>query len=123
MPGVQEKNTMRISMKFRLPPATVPFLVILASSPGWSSTGPTTKNCPGEPAQGTVIVSGETYWGSNCVLNTVAEVDSFQFNGSAGQIWTMVLGLGATANTQITLTLLVYNAIGGKHFASQPGIP
>jgi hypothetical protein len=114
-PGVQEKNTMRISMKSRLQLAAVPFLVILVSSPGWSLTGPTNKNCPVEPAQDVAIVSGETYWGSNCVLHTIADVDSFQFNSSAGQTWTMVLGLGATANTQITLTLLAPNSSGGTH--------
>ena len=78
---------MRISTLFRVHWAAVPLLVILMAGAGWSATGPTTQNCPVEPAQGTPIVSGQTYWGSNCVLNSIADVDSFQFNGSAGQTW------------------------------------
>ena len=63
------------------------------------------QNCPTEPTTDVPIVSGETYWGSNCVLRTTGDVDSFQFTASAGDTWSMVLGLGASPPTDICLTL------------------
>jgi uncharacterized repeat protein (TIGR02543 family) len=50
-------------------------------------------NCPTEPAQNVPIASGETYQGANCVLSTAGDVDSFQFNASAGDTWRMVTAI------------------------------
>ncbi len=94
---------MRISNSFALSLATLHFgLLVLIPSPGSASM---TKNCPTEPTTDVPIVSGETYWGSNCVLRTTGDVDSFQFTASAGDTWSMVLGLGASPPTDICLTL------------------
>jgi len=76
--------------------------MLLVPSSGWANTS---KNCPSEPAQNVSIVSGETYWGTNCVLNTASDVDSFTFNASAGDTWSIVLGLGPSPATNICLTL------------------
>jgi len=48
-------------------------------------------NCPTEPAQDVPIGSGQTFIGSNCALNTTGDVDSFQFTGTVGDTWRMVL--------------------------------
>jgi hypothetical protein len=80
---------------------------------GWANT---TKNCPPEPAQGVPIVSGETYWGNNCVLNTAGEVDSFQFTASAGDTWSMVLGYGQSPTTAICMALLPPGSTGNNIF-------
>ena len=50
-------------------------------------------NCPAEPAQNVPITSGETYYGPNCALSTTGDVDSFQFNASAGDTWRMVTAI------------------------------
>ena len=54
----------------------------------WANTS---KNCPTEPGQA-AIVSGETYFGTNCVLNTASDLDTFTFNAGAGDTWKMVAG-------------------------------
>jgi hypothetical protein len=77
--------------------------VLLIPTSGWANT---TKNCPVEPAQGVPIVSGETYFGGNCVLNNAGDVDSFTFNASAGDTWSMVLGDGSTTTPSICLALI-----------------
>jgi hypothetical protein len=51
----------------------------------------TTENCPTEPGQA-AIVSGETYFGANCVLNTASDLDTFTFSAGAGDTWKMVAG-------------------------------
>jgi len=83
---------------------------------GWAG-GPETQNCPKEPAQDTPIVSGETFWGSNCVLDTTGDVDSFQFKASAGETWTMVAGLGANPPTNICLSLYAPGSTGTAIFS------
>jgi len=76
--------------------------MLLMPSSGFANTS---KNCPLEPAQNVPIVSGETYWGTNCVLKTTGDVDSFTFSASAGDTWTLVLGPGANPPTNLCLTL------------------
>lgn len=82
--------------------AALLFAVVLFPSSGWATT---TKNCPKEPAQNVPIVSGETYWGTNCVLETTGDVDSFTFSGATGDTWTVVLGPGPSPPTNICLYL------------------
>ena len=94
--------------------AALLFAVVLLPSPGWASTS---KNCPPEPAQGVSIVSGETYYGTNCVLSTTGDVDEFVFKAGAGDTWQVVLGLGAGPTTNITLTLLAPGVPASQIFA------
>jgi hypothetical protein len=103
---------MQRSTNFALLLATLLFAAVIVPSSGWAHE---TLPCPTEPAQDVPVASGETYWGPDCVLNSIADVDSFQFKASAGETWTVVLGLGPTVNTQITLTLLAPNSSGGTH--------
>ena len=95
---------MRILTKSSLPLAALLFALVLMPTSGWAG-GPETQNCPKEPATNVSIVSGETYWGTNCVLNTTGDVDSFQFKASAGETWTMAAGLGPKPPTNINLFL------------------
>jgi hypothetical protein len=74
----------------------------MLSGRGWASV----TNCPAEPKQGVTITSGETYYGSNCVLSTAADVDGFNFNASAGDTWKMVASsANMTYPDNICLTL------------------
>jgi hypothetical protein len=82
--------------------AALLFAVILLPSSSWAAT---TKNCPAEPAQHVPIVSGETYAGTNCVLNTTGDVDTYTFTAAAGDTWEIVLGLGASPKSDICLAL------------------
>jgi len=81
---------------------TLLFAVLLVPSSGWANTS---KNCPVEPAQA-AIVSGETYFGSNCVLKTASDLDTFTFSASAGDTWKMVAGATNVVNpNNICVTL------------------
>ncbi len=80
---------------------TLLFAIVLISTSGWAQL----TNCPPEPVQNTAIVSGQTYYGSNCVLNTTGDVDSFQFTAAAGDTWSMIMGLGASHPTNICMDL------------------
>ena len=100
---VRESSLKRIASSSGLSLAALIGAVLLLSSSGWANT---TKNCPTEPTQGVPIVSGETYFGSNCVLNNAGDLDSFTFTASAGDTWSMVLGDGSTTTPDICLGLL-----------------
>lgn len=88
---------MRTLTKFGAPLGALLLAIALAPSPGWAHM---TTNCPMEPAQDVPIVSGETYYGTDCVLSKTGDLDSFQFNASAGSTWIIVAGLalGSPAN-------------------------
>ena len=96
---------MRISKSLGIPLAATFFVVLLVPTPGLAGTGPTTKNCPTEPTQNVPIVSGETYYGTNCVLSTTGDADEFVFSASAGSTFKMLAGLGASPATNVCLTL------------------
>jgi len=51
------------------------------------------------------MVSGQTYFGTNCVLNTTGDVDEFTFTAAAGDTWQVVMGFGGSAQTNLTLIL------------------
>lgn len=96
---------MRISTNFGLPLAALLFGVVLMPSLGWASS-PRTQNCPPEPTQHVPIVSGETYYGTNCVLRLTGDQDEFQFMASAGDTWRMVTAMTNTGYpNNICLTL------------------
>ncbi len=78
------------------------FALVLVPGTGWASM---TSDCPVEPTQNTPIVSGQTYFGSNCSISTTGDVDSFQFNASAGDTWSLVAGIGPSHPTNICVTL------------------
>lgn len=85
------------------------FAVVLTPSSGWATT---TRNCPTEPAQNVGIASGVTYSGSNCVLKTTGDVDSFTFTAAAGDTWDMVLGFNGSTATNICMSLYAPNSGG-----------
>ena len=97
------RSLTRFSSNSGLSLAALLGIVLLIPSSGWANT---TKNCPTEPAQGVPIVSGETYVGSNCVLNNAGDLDSFTFTASAGDTWSMVLGDGSSTTPSICMALL-----------------
>jgi hypothetical protein len=99
----QKENSMKKSAKHCLTRVFVGFGLLLFSSAGWAAT--TTVNCPTEPKQNVPIASGDTYSGANCVLNTTGDVDSFTFNASAGDTWTVVGGVGTTHASDICVAL------------------
>jgi len=78
---------MRIVMNFRLLIAAG-VLIVLALAPGASATT-TAKSCPKEPGSAT-IASGQTYIGTNCVLNSVSDQDLFTFSATKGDTWAIV---------------------------------
>jgi hypothetical protein len=79
----RRRNSRRILTKSGLGLAALFFALVLIPGAGWASV----TNCPTEPKQGVPISSGETYFGSNCVLKSASDVDSFTFNASAGDVW------------------------------------
>jgi hypothetical protein len=103
-----------VTTNLRMASAPILLSVVMLPGLGWAA-GPTTQDCPTEPAQNVPIVSGLTCRESNCILKSISDVDSFQFTGLAGQTWLTVLGLGRNQNTQITLTILAPNSSGGSH--------
>lgn len=84
----RKRSLIRFSSNSGLSLAALLVAVLLIPSSGWANTS---KNCPSEPAHA-AIVSGETYFGSNCVLNTASDLDTFTFSASAGDTWTVVTG-------------------------------
>lgn len=105
---------MQTLKNFCLPLATLLLMVLLVPSSVWAGTGPTITNCPTEPKLNVPIVSGQTYYGSNCSVSTIFNVDEFAFTAAAGDIWQMSTGFGATpASPQTDLCLTLY----------APGVP
>src|SRR5208282_1105201 len=84
-----KRNLRRISTSFSLPLAALLFASLTIPSSGWASV----INCPTEPKQGVSIKSGQTYYGTNCVLSSASDIDSFQFTASAGDTWSMVTAM------------------------------
>jgi hypothetical protein len=79
-------------------------------------------NCPAEPKSGEPIASGDTFLGSNCVLNSSGDVDSFVFSGNKGDTWQLTLGYNSTVTVPICLAL--YAPTGGTAIYSgctEPG--
>jgi hypothetical protein len=109
----RERNLIRLSSNSGLSLAAIVFAILLIPSSGWANT---TKNCPVEPAQNVPIVSGETYFGTNCVLKAAGDVDSFQFTASAGDTWSMILGDGSSTVPSICLTLFPPGSTGTNIF-------
>jgi hypothetical protein len=93
---------MRISVNFNLPLAALLFAVVFTPNVSWAHTN---KNCPTEPTQGVSIVSGLTYSGTNCRINSTGDLDEFVFTASAGDTWRVVVGLGASPTTNAVLSL------------------
>jgi len=93
---------MRTAQNLSLSLAALLFAIVVSPSTGWAHTS---ANCPAEPAQAG-IVSGETYFGSNCVLSTASDLDIFTFSASAGDTWKIVAGsANAGAGFNICLSL------------------
>jgi hypothetical protein len=98
----RESSPIRFSSNSGLTLAALVVAVLLLPSSGWATVA---KNCPVEPAQA-AIVSGETYFGTNCVLKSAADLDTFTFSASAGDTWKVVAGGTNVANpNNICVTL------------------
>ncbi len=82
------KEQFQFSSNFRRGLGLLLFAMFLIPSSLWANTS---KNCPTEPGHA-AIVSGETYFGTKCVLNTASDLDTFTFNASVGDTWKMVAG-------------------------------
>jgi len=108
--------TYRLLTNLGLLLTAVLFLSVLVPNPSWA-LGPTTRNCPTEPAQNVPISSGLTYNGSNCVLRTVGDVDSFQFNASASATYRIALGLGPSPTADVCVALYAPGLPGSKIFS------
>ncbi|HSY92495.1 MAG TPA: hypothetical protein VK812_14055 [Candidatus Binatus sp.] len=93
---------MRNGTKFSLLSAAILSAALLMPGASWATT--TAKNCPKEPAPNVAISSGMTYSGTNCVLNSVNDVDSFVFTASKGDIWSFIED-GASPTSNVCLDL------------------
>lgn len=94
---------MKASCKFLLSLAVLLFVVLLAPQSALAGTA----NCPTEPKSNVAIASGDVYGGTNCILTTTGDVDSFIFTGNVGDIYQFTLG-GISTNTQ-NICLAVYD--------------
>lgn len=92
---------MRTAKNLGLWSAALLFAIVVSPSKGWAHTS---ANCPVSAPAG--IVSGETYFGSNCVLSSASDLDTFKFGASAGDTWKVVAGsANVAAGFNICLTL------------------
>jgi hypothetical protein len=99
---VRERGLVRLLSNSGLSLAALLAAGLLMPNSAWANTS---KNCPVEPTR-TTIVSGETYFGSNCVLKTASDQDAFTFSASAGDTWKIVAGSPNVVNpNNICLTL------------------
>ena len=100
---------MRVFRKFALPLAALLCTLLLVPQAAMA-TGAT--NCPKEPTQ-TTIVSGEDYAGTNCVLYTPGDVDSFVFSASNGDTYQIIV---AYQGGQNGTCMALYDPNGNKIF-------
>lgn len=63
------------------------------------------ENCPVEPESDVPIADGETFSGSNCVLNAIGDIDSFTFSADAGQTFQLALAMTGATNANVCLEL------------------
>jgi hypothetical protein len=91
---------MKLTRNFVLPIAALLFGIVLV--PRASAVG--VANCPTEPKQGVPIASGDTFSGSNCVLNTPGDIDGFTFSANTGDTYQFALAWQGGA-TNVCLTL------------------
>jgi hypothetical protein len=89
-------------MNVRLLLAVLLFALVFIPTSGWATI---IKDCPQEPKQGVPITSGDTYFGTHCVLSTASDLDSFQFNAVAGDTWNMILTFGSSPTVDICMKL------------------
>ncbi|HVN06416.1 MAG TPA: hypothetical protein VMT86_18475 [Bryobacteraceae bacterium] len=98
-----KENVMRVSTKFMLP--LTPVLLGLLFVPHAALAG--VANCPIEPAANVPITSGDVFAGTNCVLSTPGDVDSFRFSATSGDIYQLVAVMASSGYPQnICLQLL-----------------
>jgi hypothetical protein len=93
---------MKLTRNFMLPLAALFFGLLLVPQAAHAQTS---ANCPTEPKLNVPIADGETYAGSNCVLNTAADVDSFVFSGNQGETWNLVLNAVSPVDDNVCLTI------------------
>jgi hypothetical protein len=99
---------MRVSIKLPLPISAALFGLLFVPMAALAGAA----NCPVEPAQGVPIASGDVYAGTNCVLNTPGDVDSFQFRANKGDTYRLAAAeVNEVCNQDIGLTLYDPNQV------------
>jgi hypothetical protein len=93
---------MRISTKFALLMASLLFGLVLVPQ---AARAQTSSNCPTEPATNVPIALGEVFEGTNCILYTDGDIDSFVFTGTSGDTYEFGAALNG-ASENICLTVL-----------------
>jgi hypothetical protein len=116
---VLQKIPLRLASKSGVSLAVLFFAVVLIPTAGLANT---TKNCPPEPAQNVPIASGQTYSGSNCILKTTGDVDSFTFTAAAGNTWRIVEGLAGSVAENICLNVYAPGSTGTPIFTGCTGV-
>jgi hypothetical protein len=86
---------MHLSRSFALPVAAVLFGLV---SPRLALATSEAKDCPVEPTQNVRIASGDVFYGPNCLISPAADLDSFQFNGKIGELYSLVAALNGGSN-------------------------
>ena len=93
---------MRVSTNFALPLAALLFVLLLVPQAALAQAH--VANCPPEPQQNTPIAIGDVFIGSNCVLSTPGDVDSFVLSANGGHTYQLVLAYrGGVSNSCFTL--------------------
>jgi len=90
----------------------VVFAVLLMPCTSWAAT--VVKNCPPEPTSIT-ISSGIEYAGSNCVLLTPGDIDSFVFSANAGDTYSIIVAFQGGENGTC---MKLYDPNGNEIFPS-----
>ena len=99
---------MQVSAKFALPLSAVLFGLLLVPRAALAGTA----DCPVEPATNVPVASGDVFAGTNCVLSTPGDVDSFRFSANNGDTYQLVAAMASGGYPQnICLQLLDPNAM------------
>jgi hypothetical protein len=106
-------------MKASLRVASLPLVLSLGLLLTPHASLAASANCPVEPKTGVPIASGDVYAGTNCTINTPADVDSFVFNANSGDEWQIVVGF--SSGTQ-NVCLSLYNPSAVEVFSGCSGI-
>ena len=92
---------MKPSCKFLLPLAAIAFVVLLAPQSAMAGIA----NCPTEPKANEPIATGDVFQGTNCVLKSTGDTDSFVFNGNKGETYQVATALNGAFGSNICLTI------------------
>jgi len=106
---------MKESILFRVLPAALFLTILLAPQAALAKA----INCPKEPKANVPIASGEVYAGTNCVLHTPGDVDSFVFSANGGDTYQIIVAFQGGYNGTC---MALYDPNGNEIFPN-PGNP